>query len=175
MRPKGVVVTPWKIAVICLPIFLVSCDSRQIEVATDAMAPVMKIGDRCEVEPIGDSGINRFDIVLHKIPESENEAALTKGATLAHRVIGMPNEVIEIKANEVFVNGAAIDPEFDVRVSETDLKLDFGPVKLPPESFFLLGDNRPRSLDSRYYENPGVRRENIVGRIGSCTKSDNGQ
>ena len=98
------------------------------------------------------------------------------------RVIGLPGDVIELKGNRLFVNGRAL--EYEPRGTEGGRTLvgeglgghphpvvltpglpsraDFGPVKVPENQFFLMGDNRDQSFDSRYFG--FVDRDRIVGR-----------
>ena len=98
------------------------------------------------------------------------------------RVIGLPGDVIELKGNRLFVNGRAL--EYEPRGTEGGRVLvgedmgghphpvvltpglpsraDFGPVKVPENQFFLMGDNRDQSFDSRYFG--FIDRDRIVGR-----------
>jgi signal peptidase I len=70
------------------------------------------------------------------------------------RLIGMPGERIEIKNDIVFINGeeistpqAAFDEGLDDQLQA--MTADFGPLAIPKEGFFVLGDNRRHSMDSR--------------------------
>jgi signal peptidase I len=75
------------------------------------------------------------------------------------RVIGLPGDEILIEAGQVYVNGAALDEPYVVYEDLTD----FGPVTVPADRLFFLGDNRPNSSDSR--RSLGfVPREQVVGR-----------
>jgi signal peptidase I len=74
------------------------------------------------------------------------------------RVIGLPGDEILIDDGQVFVNGVPIDEPYRV-LEETD----YGPVIVPEDRLFFLGDNRPNSSDSR--RSLGfVARDNVVGR-----------
>lgn len=75
------------------------------------------------------------------------------------RVIGLPGDEIRIEEGRVYVNGELLDEPYVV----FDDPSDFGPVTVPDDSLFFLGDNRPNSSDSR--RSLGfVPRENVVGR-----------
>lgn len=96
-----------------------------------------------------DIAINRFDIV---IVERNNELIIK-------RVVGLPNETIEYKDDNLYVNGEIVEEPFlDTNYRRTvEAKSDgpftyrFSKVQLKQDEYFVLGDNRPRSQDSRYF------------------------
>jgi signal peptidase I len=103
--------------------------------------------------PIG--GIARGDVIVFKYPE-EPERDFIK------RVIGLPGETVEVKNREVFIDGKALDEPYAhylprgaaSELSEStsdDVREHFGPVTVPPEKYFMMGDNRDNSQDSRYW------------------------
>ena len=97
-------------------------------------------------------GIQRQDIVLAKIKTEDN-----KEATVVKRVIALPGETIECKDEVVYINGKALDESdyldaaFQEEWKEKNgyFNSDFKKVKLKDDEYFLMGDNRPISLDSR--------------------------
>jgi signal peptidase I len=93
--------------------------------------------------------INRFDIVV--INNDEDSDKIIK------RVIGLPNEIIEYRDNVLYINGKKIETEIDF--IETD---DFI-AKTGENEYFVLGDNRPISKDSRYFGN--FKKDDIIGRV----------
>lgn len=97
--------------------------------------------------------IRRGDVVVFKHPD-EPEQDFIK------RVIGLPGETVLLRDGRVFVEGRQLDepylnPLYDARD-------EFGPLVVPPEQFFLMGDHRNRSKDSRRWGT--VSRELIKGR-----------
>lgn len=93
----------------------------------------------------------RGDIIVFKYPEDE-----TKDFT--KRVIGMPGDVIEIRDKQVLLNGAPLDDRsYTQRVDPgviaraVNARDNFGPVTVPQGAYFVLGDNRDQSLDSRFW------------------------
>jgi signal peptidase I len=96
--------------------------------------------------------IRRGDIIVFKYPE-EPERDFIK------RVIGLPGETIELRKKRVFVNGAQLDEPYVQYLSppdqddgdEFDVRVQYGPVTVPPGHFFMMGDNRDNSQDSRYW------------------------
>ena len=88
--------------------------------------------------------IKRYDIVVIK------------------RVIGLPNETIEIKDNKVYANGKLLDSSFTSSISEDFDISEVGFEKVPGDSYFVLGDNREISLDSRVLG--PIKKEKILGK-----------
>lgn len=79
------------------------------------------------------------------------------------RIIGLPGETVEIVRGHVYVNGKKVtDYSKDHRTGRGDLT---GPVHLKEDEYFVLGDNRNNSEDSRYYEVGPVTRRELKGRI----------
>lgn len=97
------------------------------------------------------SGVKRFDTVIVYIEETQKY--------LVKRVIGLPGERVEYENDVLYINGLPVAEPFLVEAyvsSETDnhtidFTPDFGPVILGSEQYFLLGDNRLKSSDSRVY------------------------
>jgi signal peptidase I len=104
--------------------------------------------------PIGE--IKRRDVIVFKYPE-EPERDFIK------RVIGLPGETVELKEKKVYINGKPLDEpyvhfliapagesEFH-EVTSFDVRERYGPVTVPPNQYFVMGDNRDNSQDSRYW------------------------
>lgn len=97
----------------------------------------------------------RFDIVVFKYPDDESQL-------FVKRVIGLPGETVEIKDGKVYINGSQT-PLDDGFTPETPTG-DYGPYVVPEGSYFMLGDNRNHSGDSRFWKQPYVEKEKIVGK-----------
>lgn len=97
----------------------------------------------------------RFDIVVFKYPDDESQL-------FVKRVIGLPGETVEIKGGKVYINGSET-PLDDSFTPETPTG-DYGPYVVPDGSYFMLGDNRNHSGDSRFWKQPYVEKEKIVGK-----------
>lgn len=93
----------------------------------------------------------RNDIVVLSIP--------TMNEMLVKRVVGLPGETIEIHNGVVYVNNQELEEQFQHNLSDYDTV----PVTLGPLNYFVLGDNRTNSNDSRVFGS--VKREYIVGRV----------
>jgi signal peptidase I len=97
--------------------------------------------------------IRRGDIIVFKYPE-EPERDFIK------RVIGLPGETLELRSKRVFINGTMLDepyvhylvpPDEENGGGEFDVRVQYGPVTVPPGMYFMMGDNRDNSQDSRYW------------------------
>jgi signal peptidase I len=82
---------------------------------------------------------------------------------LVKRVIGLPGDTIEARADgHVYINGQKLEENWLPRGVRTEI---FQPIKIPPESYFVLGDNRGNSKDSRFFPSHFIRKQDIVGRV----------
>ena len=98
--------------------------------------------------------IRRGDIVVFKYPEEPDRDFIK-------RVIGLPGETVELKNKQVYIDGKPIDepyvhfltpPSSDYQeVTSYDVRERFGPVTVPDNRYFVMGDNRDNSQDSRYW------------------------
>lgn len=104
--------------------------------------------------------IERYDVVVIKItdPSSKETKQIIK------RVIGLPNEVIEIKDNKVYADGKELDSSFTSSKSDDFDMSKIGLKKIPGDSYLVMGDNREVSLDSRYSEVGTIKKEQIIGK-----------
>jgi signal peptidase I len=86
----------------------------------------------------------RGDVVVFKYPDNPK-------TDFVKRVVGLPGEKVEIVASQVYIDGAPIpDPHAYFRMAELPAAFrNFGPVVVPADSYFMMGDNRDQSNDSR--------------------------
>ena len=99
----------------------------------------------------------RFDIILFEPPDDAESIPYVK------RIIGLPNEKVEIIGGKVYINDSDVPLE-DSFIKE-DAQGDYGPFFVPQDSYFVLGDNRNGSNDSRFWNNKYVSRDKIQGKI----------
>lgn len=95
----------------------------------------------------------RFDIINFYCPEN-NEI-------FVKRIIGLPNDKIDIKDGIVYINSEKIEENYilpdNYNTKET--------IVVPSNEYFVLGDNRANSFDSRYWEYKFVKKENILNKV----------
>ena len=168
------------IAVI-LALFIRTFVVQAFKIPTGSMEETLLIGDHLLVNkfvfgpaptaaerallPIGT--IKRRDILVFKYPEEPDRDFIK-------RVIGLPGETIELREKKVYINGTALDepyvhfltapagPSEFHEVTSFDVRERFGPVTVPADHYFMMGDNRDNSQDSRYWG--FLPRENIKGK-----------
>jgi signal peptidase I len=95
----------------------------------------------------------RGDVVVFKFPD-EPERDFIK------RVIGLPGETLELRNKKVYINGQPLEEPYvhflepaseAQEVTSFDVRERYGPVRVPDGQFFVMGDNRDNSQDSRYW------------------------
>ncbi len=100
----------------------------------------------------------RGDIIVFKYPDDPSQ-------DFVKRVIGLPGDIVEIKQGVTYVNGEVLDEPY---LNETPAKLDFGPYVVPDDCYFVMGDNRNNSNDSRKWKNTYVPRSYVLGKAMFC-------
>ncbi len=129
---------------------------RLTRVSGNSMSPTLSDGDFIVISqiPYKSSKPQRGDIIVFKRED------VTKGH-IVKRIIGLPGETLEIRQGRVFINGDAVEDEFHV-FDEND---NFGPIVLKEDGYFVLGDNRKESNDSRFWDNAQIDFEEISGKM----------
>ncbi len=162
-------------------LFVTTYVVHPMTVPTPSMEPTILVGDRLLIDkftlrnafvtPIPGTPhheIHRGDIIVFKFP-NQPEVLYVK------RAIGLPGETLEIKSKNVYINGQQLNEPYKVHSDPNIYPSDpshyfggesrrdnFGPVKIPAGHYFMMGDNRDDSADSRYFG--FLPRDHIVGR-----------
>lgn len=134
-----------------------------VSVEGDSMAPTLHDADRLILNKV--ASIDRFDIVVFNAPDDPEKQYIK-------RVIGMPGDTVEVQDEVLYVNGEAVPEEylqpelFDLSESQSftedfNLAILTGVTEVPEGYYFLLGDNRQNSKDSRSFG--FVEEEAVVG------------
>jgi signal peptidase I len=115
---------------------------QPVKVVGTTMAPALNDGDLIIIDR-NPARLERGDIVIFLFPDDPVKSYLK-------RIVGLPNETIDIREGKVFINGQPllepyINPELD------QSKRDMEPVTLAADSYFVIGDNRDNSSDSRIW------------------------
>jgi len=100
---------------------------------------------------------NRFDIILFHPPDEDSDFPYVK------RIIGLPNEKVDIVDGRVFINDSIIplDDSFIKGVARGN----YNSFYIPDNCFFVMGDNRNGSVDSRHWNNSFVSRDSIIAKL----------
>ena len=116
--------------------------------------------------------VQRNDVVVCRYPGRVNEngaKAINLGATLAldvhtafvKRVVGLPGDTVQFSGGHLYVNGELVpDPE-----NMGSVPRDYGPITLGEDEYFVVGDNRATSHDSRYDDVGPISRDAIMGKV----------
>ncbi|MGQ0670659.1 MAG: signal peptidase I [Actinomycetota bacterium] len=135
-------------------------------IPSGSMVPTLETGDRVLVNKVVYHlrDIHRGDVIVFRDPTPEDASNrnaieaflhwLTEGLGFTQpededfikRVIGLPGETLQARGGVVYVNGEPIDEPYLAPSTRTE---DFGPVAVPADSMFMMGDNRGSSIDSR--------------------------
>lgn len=158
-----------RLSILVLFFAVASCgaaqDVRTIRVEGSAMSPAIKDGDTVKVDKglYKTTRVERFDIIVFRLSDDQKKfVGKTGEVTYFKRIVGMPNETVEIKAGKTFINGNELsEPFLDFIWTENY----FGPVTIPNDEYFVLGDNRPNSLDSRYFVPATVKMSDFLGKV----------
>ncbi|MEM6402911.1 MAG: signal peptidase I, partial [Cyanobacteria bacterium P01_D01_bin.116] len=129
-------------------------------IPSDSMLPTLETGDRLVIEKIS----YRFnspkfgDIVVFQPPPELQRRGYSKDQAFIKRVIGTPGDTLKIDNGKVYLNGNILQEDY---IKEPPLK-PYPLVKVPPNQYFMMGDNRNDSNDSRYWD--FLPRQNIIGK-----------
>jgi signal peptidase I len=129
---------------------LVSCgqSTQQAQLDGSSRRPNFEDGQIFRIDTVPLDELQRGDLVLVKIDERQ----------WIKRLVGLPNETITIRDGLVFINGTKLDEPYEVIPPTYSMP----EIKLESNSFFVLGDNRPNSVDSHQWG--GITGDNIEGK-----------
>ena len=99
----------------------------------------------------------RGDIVIFKYPDNES-------INYIKRIIGLPGETVTIKDSKVYINNSATPLKEDYLKEEWVIANDGMQFQVPEGCYFMMGDNRNNSKDSRYWTNTYVARDKILAK-----------
>ena len=145
--------------------------AQATQVPTPSMEPTIHVGDHFFLDKIAFPGnypvpmrkllphrhVGHGDIIAFKPPTGDP-------IPFVKRVIGVSGDTIEMKNRNVYVNGHKLDEPYKIYTdyNPESSRDNYGPVVVPPDNFFVMGDNRDNSNDSRYWG--FVDRNSIIGK-----------
>ena len=145
------------IVVIAFACFLVYAIGSRVEVTGGSMSPVLNSQDVVLINRLAyDLGSpKRFDIAVF---EKETSSYNIK------RIIGLPGETVQIKNNQVYINNRLLETENSLNLVTLPGVAEF-PIELGEDEYFLLGDNREVSEDSRFSGIGNIKRDQLEGKV----------
>ena len=111
----------------------------------------------------GQKQFERGDIVIFEAKNHTTAERTDNVAYYAKRIVGLPNDTIEVIGGTTYINGEPYD-EAEYLYEPVEDK-DYGPYHVPEGCYFMMGDNRNHSFDSRIWDNPYVKQEEILGGV----------
>ncbi len=150
----------FRVAGICVFAFLIVWHlGQRVSMIGDSMNPVLRNGDVVLVNRLVYNARRprRGDIIVFKPKGNENSHYYIK------RVIGLPGEKVEFRENEIYIDGNRLEEKYQsAAVDRTGIVTE--EMELGSDEYFVLGDNRENSEDSRDADVGNVKREYIFGK-----------
>lgn len=150
----------FKIILVCLlALVIVFYFGRQVKNSGDSMRPAVLDGDIVLVNRMiyDASKPKRGDIIVFKPNGNENSRSYIK------RIIGLPGETVQIKDGEIYIDGEKLEEKYETTAIE-DAGTASEEITLDGDEYFVLGDNRRNSEDSRMADIGNVKRSEIEGK-----------
>ena len=129
-----------------------------VRVDGSSMDSTLKDGDILILNKL-DNNYKRFDVVVIDVNIDGKQVKLVK------RIIGLPGESIEYKKNSLYINKKIIKDVATERTSDFTLNEIYNIEKIPQDHYFVMGDNRNGSRDSRDYSIGLIKKDDIVGKF----------
>lgn len=146
MKEKIKEISPYVLIVVVIVVIRIFI-ATPVKVDGDSMYNTLNDNDIVLLSKL--SSIDRFDIIVLK--ENDNNATIIK------RVIGMPGDKVKIRNSKIYINNKIIEDEY--AYGETS---DYDEITLGDDEYFVLGDNRLISKDSRYFG--AIKKSDIKGK-----------
>ena len=152
------------IMALVLALFIRTFIVQAFKIPSGSMIPTLQIGDHILVNKLAYGvrmpflehylvrygSVQRGDVVVFIYPEDRSKDFIK-------RVIGLPGDTVEVRNKKIFINGKQIDDPhayfagYDPTVGAVGSGDDYGPKVVPQNHIFVMGDNRDRSYDSRFW------------------------
>ncbi len=151
----------FQIAIVCFAAFLIVWFfGRKVSVIGDSMSPRLKNGDTVLV--------NRLVYETRKPRRGETIAFKPNGSKKSYdfvkRVVGLPGETVSYKDGKILIDGEELTEDYQTTEIE-ELGLLEEPIQLKSDEYFVLGDDRQNSEDSRMANIGNVKKSEITGKV----------
>lgn len=144
--------------VVCATYLIVTYVGQRTKVSGDSMQATLQDGDNLIVDKISYRfrDPKRFEIIVFPYRYAEDTYYIK-------RIIGLPGETVQIIDGYVYINGEKLDENYGLEVMESAGNAA-DPIELGEDEYFVLGDNRNRSADSRETNVGVLHRDELIGR-----------
>lgn len=150
--------------IVIAPYLLRTFVVQAFKIPSGAMKPTLLIGDHILVNKLFKTSeqIERGDIIVFPYPPDPRKDFIK-------RVVGLPGDWLEIRDKQIFVNNNPLKENYTIHTDQNVIPAsvrprdNFGPLKIPKNSLFVLGDNRDASFDSRFWG--FVELSNVKGKV----------
>lgn len=139
------------VVALLLALFIRTFVVQAFRIPSGSMIPTLLVGDQILVDKLAYRfrSPRRDDVIVFRFPKDETRDFIK-------RIVGLPGETLEVRNRKVYINNRLLDDTgfayhelFDnFRIPPRD---DFGPVAIPEGKYFVMGDNRENSQDSRFW------------------------
>ena len=146
--------------VVCATYLIVTYVGQRTRVSGDSMLPTLENEDNLIVDKLSYRfrDPKRFEIVVFPYRYAENTYYIK-------RIIGLPGETVQIKQGYVYIDDKKLDESYGLElIEEGRYGLAAEPIQLGKDEYFVLGDNRNESADSRETSVGILKREELIGR-----------
>ena len=136
--------------------------SQSFEISNVMMVPTLLPGDQVILHRAAYQAVTpqRGDVILYRYPDEA-------GKLFVHRVVGLPGDRIEIRRQVLSVDNEPLSEPYarhtDPPMERGNVRDHLGPIIVPPDAYFLLGDNREESVDSRFLG--PISQDAILGQV----------
>lgn len=144
--------------VVVASLLIVSFVAQRTEVMGSSMYPTLVEGDQLIVEKVSYhfTDPKRFDVIVFPYPEDPSVHYIK-------RIIGLPGETVQISGETIYINGEPLEEDFGTSEMGT-AGIAAEPITLGDDEYFVLGDNRSVSKDSRYESVGNIHKDDITGK-----------
>lgn len=155
-------VTLFVVGLLLVTYLLLNYVGQRVAVDGSSMVPALEDGDQLLVDKLSYqiSDPERFDIIIFALKDDPDRYYIK-------RVIGLPGETVQIMEGIIYIDGEALEEDYGL-AEIADAKRAEEAITLGEDEYFVLGDNRNNSKDSRSDEVGNVSRSQILGKAVFC-------
>jgi signal peptidase I len=164
-KPGWAVALEWAVLIVCALVIALLIKSflfQAFYIPSDSMVPTLKTDDRVIVNKLSYKlhPVHRGDVIVFKSPPNVDPSV----KDLVKRVIALPGETVEGRSDgHIYINGKVLREKYLPK--GTLPGPSFLPIRVPADSYWVMGDNRSNSRDSRFFPEHFIRKKDIIGRV----------